>query len=110
MAKYRIAVMQRAVAEALQKADELDPPAESDTIDALDNFLRSQGVPDQEIARTKKLLFSRITMDALAKRLTHCQIRIKEIAMKRKESKIKQQAWNREQSVWAQTQKKSGQR
>ena len=58
MAKYRIAVMQRAVADALQKA-EPDPLAEGDAVDALGNFLLSQGVQDQEKTRTKKLLCSR---------------------------------------------------
>ena len=44
VAKYRIAVMQRAVAEALRKSEDADPLAEADAIDALDEFLSSQGV------------------------------------------------------------------
>ena len=59
MAKHRIAVMQRAVADSLQKTEVSGPLAERDTIDALDDFLRLQGVQDQERTRTKKLLCSR---------------------------------------------------
>ena len=58
VAKHRIAVMQRAVAGALQKTEEPDPLAESDAVDALDDFLRLR-VQDQERTRTKKLLCSR---------------------------------------------------
>ena len=54
VAKHCIAVMQRAVPDALQKTEDPDPLAESDAVEAMDDFLRSQGVQDQERTRLKK--------------------------------------------------------
>ena len=68
--------MQRAVAGALQKTEVPGPLAERDTIDALDDFLRLQGVQDQERTRTKKLLCSRTYAGGPREAVTHCQIKM----------------------------------
>ena len=97
--------MQRAVSDALKKSEDPDLLAESDAVEALFDFLRSQGVQDQERTRTKKLLCSRTYAggpreaaypfpnqdDPAILELEQD----KEIAIRRKESNIKQQAWNR---------------
>ena len=74
MAKYRIAVMQRAVAEALHKAEEPDPLAESDAVDVLDDFRREMKIK-REHGR-KNCFAVGPTQETLAKRLIQCQIKM----------------------------------
>ena len=58
VARHRQALMQRSVASTFQSCDEMDPPAEADNVEVLDEFLKSQGIPQPESARTKELLCS----------------------------------------------------
>ena len=53
-AKHKIAMMQKAVSQSFTCSD-LDPLAEADDIDALEVFLKSWEVPDQEMLRVKTL-------------------------------------------------------
>ena len=55
-AKFKIGLMQRAVSTTFGSADH-DPLAEADDLDGLGVFLKSSGVSDDEILRTKTLSF-----------------------------------------------------
>ena len=103
--------MQLQVARTFQQADDLDPLAEADTIDELDEFLTRQGVSEGERARTKKLLCSRSFVDTqrnvntvpageldLSIEVDAEDMELEAAAMKKKLSKEKQQAWNRERT------------
>ena len=106
--------MQSAVANALHKLDDPDPLAEADTVEGLDSCLQEQGVPAAERAQTVKVLCSRNYAenrhaessashepeDAAALVLEQDDRADEELAMKKMESKIKQQAWNRERTQW----------
>ena len=114
MAKHRISAVQRAIAKALHNLDDPDPLAEADTIEGLDNFLQLQGVPAAERAQTVKKLCSRNfaenreaessspqeSEDDAALVLVQDYRADEELAMKRLESKFKQQSWNRERTQW----------
>ena len=114
MAKHRISAVQRAVAKALHNLDDPDPLAEADTVEGLDSFLQLQGVPAAERAQTVKVLCSRDfaesreaessarqeSEDDAALILVQDDRADEELAMKRLDSKFKQQSWNRERTQW----------
>ena len=110
-ARHRIATMQLHVARTFQQYEDTDPLAEADAIDALDEFLKLQGVPEIERLRTKRLLCSRSFVDMersistvpteeadLSLEIDVEDTETEAAAMKRKVSKEKQQAWNRERT------------
>ena len=100
--------------KALHNLDDLDPLAEADTIEGRDSFLQSQGVPAAERAQTVKVLCSRDfaenreaessarqeSEDDAALILVQDDRADEELAMKRLDSKFKQQSWNRERTQW----------
>ena len=114
VAKHRISAVQRAVAKALHNLDDPDPLAEADTIKGLDSFLQLQGVLAAERAQTVKVLCSRDfaenreaessarqeSEDDAALILVQDDRADEELAMKRLDSKFKQQSWNRERTQW----------
>ena len=102
--------MQKAVSTTFGSADH-DPLAEADDLDGLGVFLKSSGVSDDEILRTKTLLVSRsftdvhqdvaadVPVDATEQEpveLVQDESVDESLAMKKKTEKEKQQVWNSE--------------